>query len=307
MKKNILHWLGLSAAALSLSLAACSGGSSDTAAPASAATDNAPAKKEIRFGATPGDFADMIKEQIKPALEKKGYTVKLTEFSDYVTPNKALAQGDIDINVFQHKPYLDNFKKENNLDLTEAFQVPTAPLGMYAGKLSSLQDVKDGSSVAAPNDPSNFARVLVMLDQLGWVKLKANVNPLTASKADIAENIKHIKLVEMDAANLPRARQDVDFAVVNGNYALTSGMKLTDALFQEPSFAYVNWSAVRTADKDQQWVKDVTDAYNSEEFKAYCYKRFAGYKYPKAWGEQPGAASAPAAASGASAPAAIAP
>lgn len=200
-------------------------------------------------------------------------------------PNLALAEGELDINVFQHKPYLDDFKKEHNLDITEVFQVPTAPLGLYPGKLKSLEEVKDGSTVSAPNDPSNFARVLVMLDELGWIKLKDGINPLTASKADIAENLKNIKIVELEAAQLPRSRADVDFAVVNGNYAISSGMKLTEALFQEPSFAYVNWSAVKTADKDSQWLKDVTEAYNSDAFKAYAHKRFEGYKSPAAWNE----------------------
>ena len=236
----------LSAAALALILAAC-GGQKDSApaASASAAADNGAAKKEIVFGTTVGDFGDMVKEQIQAELEKKGYTVKLVEFTDYVRPNLALAEGELDINVFQHKPYLDDFKKEHNLDITEVFQVPTAPLGLYPGKLKSLEEVKDGSTVSAPNDPSNFARVLVMLDELGWIKLKDGINPLTASKADIAENLKNIKIVELEAAQLPRSRADVDFAVVNGNYAISSGMKLTEALFQEPSFAYVNWSAVK--------------------------------------------------------------
>lgn len=243
-----------------------------------------PNKPKIIIGTTAGDFGDMVKKSVKPQLEKIGYQVEYKEFSDYVLPNKALAQGDIDINIFQHKPYLDTFKAEHKLDLVEVFQVPTAPLGLYAGKLSNLTDVKDGSSVAAPNDPSNFARALVMLNELGWVKLKDNIDPLKASKADIAENIKNIKLVELEAAQLPRARADVDFAVVNGNYATSSGMKLTDALFQEPSFAYVNWSAVRTADKDTQWVKDVTNAYNSDEFKKYAHETFPGYKYPAIWG-----------------------
>ncbi|HEZ6972630.1 TPA: hypothetical protein WJA31_001361 [Neisseria meningitidis] len=276
----------LSAAALALILAAC-GGQKDSApaASASAAADNGAAKKEIVFGTTVGDFGDMVKEQIQPELEKKGYTVKLVEFTDYVRPNLALAEGELDINVFQHKPYLDDFKKEHNLDITEVFQVPTAPLGLYPGKLKSLEEVKDGSTVSAPNDPSNFARVLVMLDELGWIKLKDGINPLTASKADIAENLKNIKIVELEAAQLPRSRADVDFAVVNGNYAISSGMKLTEALFQEPSFAYVNWSAVKTADKDSQWLKDVTEAYNSDAFKAYAHKRFEGYKYPAAWNE----------------------
>ncbi|ABX72479.1 TPA: hypothetical protein WGW93_001364 [Neisseria meningitidis] len=276
----------LSAAALALILAAC-GGQKDSApaASASAAADNGAAKKEIVFGTTVGDFGDMVKEQIQPELEKKGYTVKLVEFTDYVRPNLALAEGELDINVFQHKPYLDDFKKEHNLDITEVFQVPTAPLGLYPGKLKSLEEVKDGSTVSAPNDPSNFARVLVMLDELGWIKLKDGINPLTASKADIAENLKNIKIVELEAAQLPRSRADVDFAVVNGNYAISSGMKLTEALFQEPSFAYVNWSAVKTADKDSQWLKDVTEAYNSDAFKAYAHKRFEGYKSPAAWNE----------------------
>ena len=277
----------LSAAALALVLAAC-GGQQDSAPAASAAApsaDNGAAKKEIVFGTTVGDFGDMVKEQIQPELEKKGYTVKLVEFTDYVRPNLALAEGELDINVFQHKPYLDDFKKEHNLDITEAFQVPTAPLGLYPGKLKSLEEVKDGSTVSAPNDPSNFARALVMLNELGWIKLKDGINPLTASKADIAENLKNIKIVELEAAQLPRSRADVDFAVVNGNYAMSSGMKLTEALFQEPSFAYVNWSAVKTADKDSQWLKDVTEAYNSDEFKAYAHKRFEGYKYPAAWNE----------------------
>lgn len=276
----------LSAAALALILAAC-GGQKDSApaASASAAADNGAEKKEIVFGTTVGDFGDMVKEQIQPELEKKGYTVKLVEFTDYVRPNLALAEGELDINVFQHKPYLDDFKKEHNLDITEVFQVPTAPLGLYPGKLKSLEEVKDGSTVSAPNDPSNFARALVMLDELGWIKLKDGINPLTASKADIAENLKNIKIVELEAAQLPRSRADVDFAVVNGNYAISSGMKLTEALFQEPSFAYVNWSAVKTADKDSQWLKDVTEAYNSDAFKAYAHERFEGYKSPAAWNE----------------------
>ena len=295
----------ISAGVLAMALAACGGQQQQAAqqGAASAASDAPVAveKKEIVFGTTVGDFGDMVKDQIKPALEQKGYTVKLIEFTDYVRPNLALADGELDINIFQHKPYLDDFKKEHKLDITEAFQVPTAPLGLYPGKLKSLDEVKEGSSVSAPNDPSNFARALVMLNDLGWVKLKADVNPLTASKNDIAENTKNIKIVELEAAQLPRSRADVDFAVVNGNYAMSSGMKLTEALFQEPSFAYVNWSAVRTADKDSQWLKDVTEAYHSDAFKEYAHQRFAGYKYPAAWGEQSVAGAVAEAASTASA------
>lgn len=287
-----MHTFSLKTVSLSvllLSLAACGGqqaadkkaAQASSAAPASAAVAE---KKEIVIGTTTGDFADMVKE-VTPVLEKQGYTVKLVEFTDYIRPNQALAEGSLDINIFQHKPYLDDFKKKRNLDLVEAFQVPTAPLGLYSGKLQALKDVKDGSSVSVPNDPSNLARALVMLKELGWIKLKDGVDPLTASKNDIAENTKNIKIIELEAAQLPRSRQDVDFAVVNGNYATSSGMKLTEALFQEPSYAYVNWSAIKTADKDKKWLKDVEAAYNSDEFKKYAHTRFAGYKYPAVWGE----------------------
>lgn len=272
---------------IALALSACGEQQNSASAPkAASGASVAVEKTEIRFGTTPGDFGDMVKEKIQPMLEKQGYKVTLTEYPDYVTPNKALAENAIDINIFQHKPYFDGFKAEHKLDLVEVFQVPTAPLGLYAGKLTALDQVKDGSTVSAPNDPSNFARALVMLNELGWIKLKDGIDPLKASKADIAENPKNIKIVEMEAANLPRSRQDVDFAIVNGNYAMSSGMKLTETLFQEPSFAYVNWSAVRTADKDSKWVKDVEAAYNSDEFKTYAKAKFAGYKYPAAWGEQ---------------------
>lgn len=261
-----------------------------TAANANTGTPD-PNKPQIIIGTTVGDFGDMVKGSIEPQLEQQGYKVKLVEFSDYVRPNQALADGDIDINVFQHKPYLDEFKKQHNLDLVEVFQVPTAPLGLYSGKLTALNQAKDGMSVAVPNDPSNFARALVMLNELGWLKLKDNIDPLTASKADIAENPQNIKLVELEAAQLPRSRQDVDFAVINGNYATSSGIKLTDALYQEPSYAYVNWAAVRQQDKNAPWVRDVTNAYNSDAFKQYAHQTFPGYKYPAIWGENTATAS----------------
>ena len=250
-----------------------------------AASDIDPEHTKIVIGTTEGDFADMVRNQVKSSLEAQGYEVELIAFTDYVRPNLALAEGDLDINIFQHKPYLDNFKKENNLDLVEAFQVPTAPLGIYSGKKTSLDAAYKGMSVSAPNDPSNFARALVMMNDLGWITLKDNIDPLTASKADIADNSKYdIEIVELEAAQLPRARDEVDFAVINGNYATDAGIKLTDALFQEPSFAYVNWSAIKSADVGKKWVEDVTNAYNSEAFKKYAHETFPGYKYPKIWG-----------------------
>ncbi|MBY0346379.1 MAG: hypothetical protein K2P98_05875, partial [Neisseriaceae bacterium] len=140
-----------------------------------------------------------------------------------------------------------------------------------------------GSTLAAPNDPSNFARALVMLQDLGWITLKAGTNPLTASEKDIATNVKKIKILQLEAAQLPRARQDADFAVINGNYATSSGIALTQMLYKEQSFAYINWGVIKAENANKPWVKDVVEAYNSAEFKAYTAKKFAGYKLPADW------------------------
>jgi D-methionine transport system substrate-binding protein len=242
-----------------------------------------PNKRQIVIGTSVGDFADMVKREVRPMLEKQGYQVKLIEFSDYVRPNFALAEGALDVNTFQHKPYLEDFTKKHKLALTAVTEIPTASLGLYSGKLKSLADVKAGTTVAVPNDPSNEARALVMLDNLGWIKLKANINPLTASERDIEKNIKSIKVVPLEAAQLPRARADVDFSIINGNYATNAGIKLTDALFQEKSNAYINWVVVRTADKDKLYVKDVIAAYNAPQFQAFVQKNFPGYKRPRTW------------------------
>ncbi len=280
MKKIWSKAVTTSVLALSLILAGCGQGNDSTA---STAVED---KKEITIGTTPGMFADMVRDSVRPQLEKKGYTLKLVEFSDYIRPNHALAEGSLDINVFQHKPYLDLFKEQHKLDLVEVFQVPTAPLGLYSGKSTSLDDVKEGSRVSAPNDPSNFARALVMLDELGWIKLEDGANPLLVTVKDITENTKNIEIVQLDAAQLPRSRQDVDFSIINGNYAIDAGIKFTEALFQEPSFAYVNWSAIKPQDKDTVWVKDITEAYNSDEFKAYVDEKFPGFKLPAVWNQE---------------------
>lgn len=242
-------------------------------------------KKEIVIGVTIGDNGNMIRDVIGPILERDGYRYKLVEFTDYVRPNLALADKDLDINIFQHKPYLDAFKAQHNLAIEEAFQIPTAPYGIYAGKTKSLADVKAGAKVSAPNDPSNYARVLVILDHLGWIKLKENVNPLTASRNDIAENPLNIEIITLEAAQLPRSLNDVDFSAINGNYAISSGLNPKDAVFHEPGFTFVNWSAARIEDHESDWLKAITDAFNSDEFKAYTAEKFPGYQLPEIWGK----------------------
>lgn len=240
-----------------------------------------PTEKVI--GATVGDFGDLVREHLKPALEKKNYKIKVVEFTDYVQPNIALADGALDLNIFQHKPYLDQFAKEKGLALQEVAQVPTAPLGIYAGKVASLAGVKSGSTVAVPNDPTNLARALVILRDLGWVELPEKLDAFKVTPQDIKKNLKNIKIIQLEAAQLPRARQDVDFAIINGNYVVSAGLSLTSALAVEKSDSYVNWAVARKNDVNSAFVKDVKEVLASPEFQAYAKKRFPGYKYPSSW------------------------
>lgn len=243
----------------------------------------APPKQDLTIGTSVGDFGDMVKFQIKPWLERRGYRVKLVEFSDYVRPNLALAEGSLDVNVFQHKPYLDDFARARRLALTPVFQVPTAPLGLYGGKLKRLDQVKPGIKVAIPNDATNLARSLRLLEDIGWLKLRPGVDVLQASPRDIASYRVKVSLVQLEAAQLPRVLRDVDAAVINGNYALSSGLRLTDALAQESGNRFVNWGVVRQSDRNAPWVKDVIAAYQSPEFKRWAKARYPGYRYPEAW------------------------
>lgn len=239
---------------------------------------NAKDPKELVIGTSAGPYADQVKLGIKPILEKQGYKVKLVEFNDYIQPNFALAEGSLDANIFQHIIYLTKFSTEHKLQLSELVKVPTAPIAIYSKKHKTLNEVKEGSTVALPNDPTNQARALVLLDQLGWIKLHDKYDPVRASEKDIAANIKKIKLIPLEAAQLPRSLQDTDYSFVNGNYALASGLKLKDALTTEKiSPNYANLVAVRTADKDKQFARDIAAAYRSREFLEVTNKHFADY------------------------------
>lgn len=234
--------------------------------------------KELVIGTSAGPYADQVRLGIKPILERQGYKVKLVEFNDYIQPNFALAEGALDANVFQHIIYLTRFAEQNKLALSELVKIPTAPIAIYSHKHKSLDEVKVGTTVALPNDPTNQARALVMLDQLGWIKLKPGVDPIKASEKDIAANLKGIKLLPLEAAQLPRSLQDADYAFVNGNFALASGLKLRDALRRETiSPSYANLVAVRTADRDKPFAKDIAAAYRSREFLDVTNRLFADY------------------------------
>lgn len=238
-------------------------------------------KKQLVIGGTAGSNIDQLQYGIVPQLQKKGYKVKLVEFNDYVQPNLALADGSLDANFFQHEVYFNQFKGDRKLDLVALTQGPIAPMGVYSKQRKSLADLKDGDRVALPNDPSNLARGILLLQQAGLVKIKEGVNPLRVSELDLASNPKKIKLVPLDAAHLPRALDDAQFAIINGNFAISSGLKLQEAvLLEKVPDHYLNIVAVKTKDKDTQWAKDLAEAYRSAAFKAVVDSKFAGYAKP---------------------------
>ena len=238
-------------------------------------------KKQLVIGGTAGSNIDQLQYGIVPQLQKKGYKVKLVEFNDYVQPNLALADGSLDANFFQHEVYFNQFKGDRKLDLVRLTQGPIAPMGVYSKQRKSLADLKEGDRVALPNDPSNLARGILLLQQAGLVKIKEGVNPLRVSELDLASNPKKIKLVPLDAAHLPRALDDAQFAIINGNFAISSGLKLTEAvLLEKVPDHYLNIVAVKTKDKDTQWAKDLAEAYRSADFKAVVDSKFAGYAKP---------------------------
>lgn len=266
LRKLSLRQLAVAVAALALSGAAV-------------AAD--PAKKEIVFGATAGPYSDQIKLGIKPILEKQGYTVRVVEFNDYVQPNLALSDGSLDANFFQHRAYFDQFTTDRKLALSVIAQGPVAPMGVYSKKHKSLADIKSGAKVALPNDPSNLARALLVLQQAGLVKVKEGVNPARISELDLAANPHKLKFVALEAAQLPRVLEDADYVVVNGNFAVSSGLKLSEAVVLEKTpDLYLNVVAVKTGNENSQWAKDLAAAYRSPEFKAVVDSQFPGYSKP---------------------------
>lgn len=239
--------------------------------------------KTIVVGTSVGDFAALVNEGLKPYLEKKGYQIKLVQFTDYVRPNLALEEGALDVNIFQHKPYLDAFTKEKGLHLSVLVPVPTAPLGLYSGKLKKLTEVKAGVSIAVPNDSTNLARALVILKELGWIELNPKSDPLRVSTKDIIQNLKGVKIIPLEAAQIPRALSDVDYAIINGNYATNAGIALSSALTREKNDNYINYAVVRSGDLNSAFAKDFADAAKSGFFKEFSKKRFQGYKFPSDW------------------------
>lgn len=234
----------------------------------------------IRIGVSPEPHAKII-ELIKDDLEKQGIKVEIIEFTDYVKPNLALAEGELDANFFQHEPYMNNFKEENNIDIVSIGAVHVEPMGLYSSRYSSIDELKDNCEIAIPNDPTNGGRALLLLQKYGLIKLRDGVDIL-ATENDIIENPKNIKFVPLEAAQLPRVLDDVDGAVINGNYALEAGLVPTrDALILEDKDSpYANIVAVRAGEENQEKFKKLMEALHSEKVRKFIEENYNGGVIP---------------------------
>lgn len=239
--------------------------------------------KELTVGASPAPHAEIL-EAAREELAKKGYDLKIVEYTDYVQPNLALDAGDLDANYFQHLPYLEQFNEERGTKLVSAGKIHYEPFGIYAGKTATLDALADGAKVAVPNDATNEARALLLLEAQGLLKL-ADGAGLKATKTDIVENPKNLDILEVEAAQVPRSLPDVDIAVINGNYAIEAGLKVSDALAVEASDSeaattYGNVVAVQEGKEDDEKTKALIEALTSDAVKEYMEQTYEGAVVP---------------------------
>ncbi|MGP1470627.1 MAG: MetQ/NlpA family ABC transporter substrate-binding protein [Schwartzia sp. (in: firmicutes)] len=277
MKKLFLL---LTALLLTLALAGC-GDSGKPAAPAGSGSGAAGAKTTLKVGATPVPHAEIL-EIIKPLLAKENIDLKIVEFSDYVQPNLALNDKELDANFFQHEPYLDNFVSEHKeMKLKNAGGIHIEPMGIYSKKIKDLAALPEGASLAIPNDPTNGGRSLLLLEKAGLLTLKAGVG-VKATVGDIAANPKNLKFQEVEAAQVPRTLDDVDAAVINTNFAMQVNLVPTkDAMFMEDKTSpYVNIVAVRIGDEKRPEIEALMKALKSKEVKDFIDSKYKGAIVP---------------------------
>ena len=285
MKK--LASLLLSAALTVGLLAGCGGGSADTPAPETTtpAESSAPAETTslegttLKVGATPAPHAEIL-EVVKDLLAEQGITLEIVEFNDYIQPNLAVEDGSLDANYFQHITYMNEFNVSDSTHLVSAAAIHYEPFGLYAGKTASLDELADGAQIAVPNDTTNEARALLLLQQEGLITLKEGAG-ITATKADIAENPKNLEIVELEASQIPSRLADVDLAVINGNYAIDAGLSVADALAVESAegeaaTAYANVLAVKEGRETDPAILALVDALKSDEVKTFIDETYDG-------------------------------
>lgn len=234
------------------------------------------AEDQVKIGVTAGPHAEIM-EQVKKLIEKDGVQLKIIEFTDYIQPNAALQAGDLDANSYQHQPYLDAQIKDRGYKFVSIAPTITFPMGVYSKKIKSFNELKQGARIGVPNDPTNGGRALLVLQAKGVIKLKADAG-LKATPLDIIDNPKKVKIIELDAAQLPRSLDDFDAAVINGNFAESAGLSPTkDAIAVEASTGpYANVIAIRAADKDKPWVAKLIKAYHSPEVKKFVLEKYKG-------------------------------
>lgn len=237
-------------------------------------------KKEdhtLKVGVISGRESELMETAAKIAKEKYDLTVQIITFSDYTTPNIALNDGSIDVNVFQHKPYLDSQIKDHAYHLASIGNTFVFPLAGYSQKIKQLDQLPDGAKIALPNDPTNLGRALLLLQKQGLITLKENVG-LTATPLDIVNNPKHLQFIELEAAQLPRSLEDVEIAIINTTYATQINLLPTrDGLFvEEKDSPYVNVIVAREDNKDEKSVKEFVKAYQSAEVLEQAQKLFEG-------------------------------
>lgn len=261
------------AAALTLSLAACSGNNSSSTADNSSSDASSTV---IRVGASPSPHAEIL-EFAKDQLAAKGYELEIVEFTDYVMPNVALYEGDLDANFFQHTPYLDNYNEQNGTDLVSACKVHFEPMGLYSETLTSVSDVAEGSKVGVPNDPTNEARALNLLEAQGLIKLREGAG-LNATPLDIEENPLNLEFVELEAAQLPRNLSEFAIAAINGNYAIEAGILdkviVNEAADSESAQEYANILAVQSDELETDKTKALVEALTSDETREFINTQY---------------------------------
>ncbi len=250
---------------------------SESASSASAASaSEASGDNVIKVGASPTPHAEILNDVVVPLVEKAGYKLEVVEFTDYVLPNTATEDGEIDANYFQHIPYLDSFNKDNNTHLVNVAAVHIEPMSIYAGKTASLDALADGATVAVPNDTTNEARSLLLLQKAGLIELSDPENPVATIK-DITSNPKNLQFKEVEAATVPTILPDVDIAVINTNYAIGANLGSDLVLLTEASDSpYVNVLVVKEGNENSEKTKVLVDAITSQEVKDYIAKKYEG-------------------------------
>lgn len=295
MRKIALILVAVLAAAVLFT--ACSGeeAASPSAAEESAAAEQSTAAEEspagedsaaagddttIRVGASPTPHAEVL-AQVAEALKEKGYDLEVVEFTDYILPNVALTDGDLDANYFQHITYLNDYNAQNDTDLVAAGDIHYEPFAIYGGKTTSLEALPDGAQISVPNDPTNEARALLLLEDLGIITLDPDAG-LAATKIDITENPKKVDIIEIEAAQLARSLQDVDASVINGNYAIQAGLSpVTDAMATErqdsdTAKAYTNVIAVQNGAENSDKTKALVEALQTPEIAQFMADNYGG-------------------------------